>query len=327
VPGGFLYEEARLDLLSECQLNMSDSVNRRFAPIALFTFKRPEHTQRTLEALARNPEFALSELHIFCDGSRRPNEDAAVEATREIARNFPHPNKTLHEAPANRGLAASITEGVSRLCAEHGRVIVVEDDLVVAPVFLDFLNRGLVRYADDERVMQISGHMFPVELPPADSDAALLPFTTSWGWATWQRAWQYFDPTMRDFDAVAGDRAMRKRFDLGNAYPYFSMLKKQKSGQIDSWAIRWYLSVFMCEGLVLFPRRSLVNNEGFDGSGTHCADEGEQQMATLPTVPLGIEVLRIECDEAAAKSVGNYLSASRRPLKKVFDFYQRNFSK
>ena len=255
------------------------------APIALFTFKRPEHTRRTLEALARNPEFARSELHVFCDGSRRADEDSAVLATREVVRRWPHSAKTVHESPVNRGLAASIIDGVSRLCAAHGRVIVVEDDLVVAPVFLDFLNRALDRYADDARVMQISGHMFPVDLSGTDSDAVFLPFTTSWGWATWQRAWAQFDPFMQAFDQVAGDRALRRRFDLDNAYPYFAMLKKQKAREIDSWAIRWYLSVFMRDGIALYPQRSLVSNEGFDGSGTNCGvdggspDAGVAQMA------------------------------------------------
>lgn len=240
------------------------------APIALFTFKRPEHTRRTLQALARNPEFAHSALHIFCDGSRRADEDAAVEATREVVRLWAHPGKMVYESPVNRGLAASITDGVSRLCAAHGRVIVVEDDLVVAPVFLDFMNRALIRYADDSRVMQISGHMYPVDLSAADSDAVFLPFITSWGWATWQRAWVNYDPNMAAFEQVATDRALRRRFDLENAYPFFNMLKKQRLGLIDSWAIRWYLSVFMRDGLVLYPRQTLVSNEGFDGSGTNC---------------------------------------------------------
>lgn len=297
------------------------------APIALFTFKRPEHTRRTLEALARNPEFAQSELHIFCDGSRRANEDAAVEATREVARRFEHPNKTLHEAPANRGLAASIIDGVGKLCAEHGRVIVVEDDLVVAPVFLDFLNRALDRYEADERVMQISGHMFPVELPSDQSDAVFLPFTTSWGWATWQRSWKYFDPAMKSFDEIAGNRSLRKRFNLENSYPYYSMLKKQKSGVIDSWAIRWYLSVFMRDGLALYPRRSLVSNEGFDGSGMNCGvvENGSQDASAGEVAQPLARLPRVEPDRAAfgkvaalLRSQNTFWERARRHIKNRF---------
>lgn len=245
------------------------------APIALFAFKRPDHTRRALESLARNPEFGLSPLHVFCDGARRSDEQAEVQATRSVVQAFEHSNKTVHQADVNRGLAASIIDGVSQLCALHGKVIVVEDDLVVAPVFLDFLNRALDRYTDAPNVMQVSAHMFPIELQAGADDAVFMPFITSWGWATWQRAWQQFDPAAQAFARLADDRAMRRRFDLGNRYPYFRMLKKQRAGEIDSWAIRWYLSVFMRDGLVLYPRRSLVSNEGFDGTGTHCGTDGE----------------------------------------------------
>lgn len=254
------------------------------APVALFAYRRPEHTRRALASLARNPEFAHSPLHIFCDGARRADEQAAVDATRAVARVWPHPAKVLHEAPVNRGLAASIVGGVGELCAAHGRVIAVEDDLVVAPVFLDYMNRALERYADSEQVMQVSGHMFPLELPESCAGAVFLPFTTSWGWATWQRAWAHFDPSMTGFDRLAGSVLLRRRFDLDNSYPYFSMLRKQRAGKIDSWGIRWYLSVFVRDGLVLYPRCSLVSNEGFDGSGTHCGVGSEWTDAAARAV-------------------------------------------
>lgn len=296
------------------------------APIALFTFKRPEHTRRTLEALARNPEFGNSPLHVFCDGSRRPEDDAAVLATREVVRNWAHDHKTIHKAPANRGLAASIIDGVGRLCASHGRVIVVEDDLVVAPVFLDFLNRALDRYAQEPRVMQVSGHMFAVDLPPGGPDAVFMPFTTSWGWATWQRAWSKFDAEMHAFERLQADRALRRRFDLGHAYPYFEMLKKQKAGQIDSWAIRWYLSVFMADGLVLYPRRSLVNNEGFDGSGTNCdALTGTNDREVL-TAAARIERLPDSAaDLQVFELVSDFLRAQNTVLQRAKRYLQRRF--
>ena len=296
-----------------------------YAPIALFTFKRPAHTLRTLRALDLNPEFRHSALHIFCDASRRPDEDDAVGATRQIVRGWAHPHKTVHEAPANRGLAASIIGGVTALCADHGRVIVVEDDLVVAPVFLDFLNRALDTYADDPRVMQVSGHMFPVELDAGGHDAVFLPFTTSWGWATWQRAWASFDPDMKGYEELAADRSMRKRFDLENAYPYFAMLKKQKAGKIDSWAIRWYLSVFMREGLVLYPRRSLVSNEGFDGSGTHGANTRKRLLLQLPTKSVSINTISTAIDIDVNRRLLNHLRAARGTIRNLNDWYQRSF--
>jgi len=293
------------------------------APIALFTFKRPAHTLRTLQALDRNPEFRQSPLHVFCDGPRRPDEEADVEATRAIVREWDHPDKTLHIAPANRGLANSIIDGVNRLCGSHGRVIVVEDDLVVTPLFLDYLNRGLDRYANETRVMQISGYMFPVETN-CTRDSLLMPFITSWGWATWKRAWDEFDDDMSGFDRLINDRHLRLQFDLGAAYPYFSMLRRQRAGSVDSWAIRWYLSVFLRNGLALYPKSSLVSNEGFDGSGTHGANHSIFTQATLATAPLSVDLPFVMTDELAFERVKQFLTSSRGIFRRAFDWYRRN---
>ena len=238
------------------------------APIALFTFKRPVHTRRTLESLAQNPEFTESPLFIYCDGARNDGEAAQVEETRLLVRNWPHPNKTIIERDRNWGLANSVIEGVTELCKCFGRVIVVEDDLVVSPVFLNYLNVALDRYADVPKVMQVSAHMFPVDIH-SQFDAIILPFTTSWGWATWDRAWKQFDPSMAGFEKLKVDRALRRKFNLDGSYPYFRMLKRQSKGQVDSWAIRWYLSVFLKDGLTVHPCHSLVCNTGYDSSATH----------------------------------------------------------
>jgi hypothetical protein len=158
------------------------------APIALFTFKRPSHTRRTLETLAANPEFELSPLHIFCDGARRASEQSEVDEVRELVRQWPHPDKHIVSGVENRGLSKSVRAGVTELCERYGRVIVVEDDLVLSPVFLRYMNDALVRYQNDPKVMQISAHNFPVELQ-VPHEAIFLRLSTSWGWATWRRAW------------------------------------------------------------------------------------------------------------------------------------------
>lgn len=176
---------------------------------------------------------------------------------------------TIIERATNMGLAASIIDGVTRLSAEHGQVIVLEDDLVTSPHFLSYMNDGLTRYEKDERVMQIAGYMFLVKLAIED-DALFLPFISSWGWATWQRAWRHFDPHAKNYQRLVNDVGLQRQFDLSSHYKYFKMLRAQQRGKIDSWAIRWYLSVFFCKGLVLYPRKTLVHNLGVDGSGVNC---------------------------------------------------------
>jgi hypothetical protein len=137
------------------------------------------------------------------------------------------------------------------------------------PYFLTFMNRALERYESETDVYQVSGYM--VDVPElADTRSALfLPFTVSWGWATWKRAWDRFDPLAAGWETLRTDKDLRRRFNLDGAYDYATMLERQMAGQLDSWAIRWYWSVFKAQGLVLFPPVSLVRNRGFDGSGTH----------------------------------------------------------
>jgi hypothetical protein len=240
----------------------------RWAPIALFVYKRPEHAVRTIESLRACPGYDQSTIYVFADGPRTEADIPAVKATRAAVRELVGPRAVIAEQDSNRGLANSIIAGTTEICQRHGRVVVVEDDLVVAPSFLQFLNEGLERFEGEPRVMQVSGHMFDVPELADSREALFLPMTTSWGWATWKRAWDHFDPHASGWrERLVGPEAMR--FDLGGRYDYCGMLKRQQDGRVDSWAIRWYYSVFANGGLVLYPPRSLVINAGFDGTGTH----------------------------------------------------------
>ncbi len=250
------------------------------APIAFFAYDRPVHMRRAVEALLANELAAASDLYIFSDGPRDLARGPAVAEVRRYAKcvsGFRSVN--VVERAGNLGLANSIIDGTTRLVREYGRVVVLEDDLIVSPQFLAYMNNALDRYQDEDSVMQVSGYMFPIDIA-AETDAFFMPFTTSWGWATWERAWQHFDPEMTGFDTLLRNRRLRDSFNLDGAYDYFDMLERQRRGSIDSWAIRWYLSVFILGGLTLYPARTLVRNTGFDGSGTHCvvADAGQTTM-------------------------------------------------
>lgn len=240
------------------------------APIVLFAYKRPRHTLQALESLAANPLAGRSHLTIFCDGPNDPDETSAVAEVRRAAGLRSWCGRvTIIERAHNLGLAQSIISGVGEIVEQHGSVIVLEDDLVVSSCFLDYMNAALRHFRDEEQVLQVSGYMFPLLLPES-LRTCFLPMVSSWGWATWQRAWRHFDPNMAGYDRLAGDDNLQYRFDLEGTYPFFDMLCRQRAGLIDSWAIRWYLSFFQKLGLTLFPAQSFVRNQGWDGSGTHC---------------------------------------------------------
>ncbi len=240
-----------------------------YAPVALFVYRRTDLLDRVLSSIEACPEFEQTRLYIFSDGPRDEAGAADVAKVRALLNARLKPNITLVESPANKGLARSIAEGVSQLCDTFGRVIVLEDDLLVSPALLTWFNAALLRYEADERVMQISGHMFDAPRLAGLDRGIFLPMTTSWGWATWKRAWARFDPTAKGWQEGLADRKIRRKFDLDGRYPYSRMLERQMAGEIDSWAIRWYWSVFQAGGVALFPPQSFVANLGTDGAATH----------------------------------------------------------
>ena len=234
-------------------------------PIALFVYNRPHHTRKTLESLMANAEFSDSPLYVFCDGAKRKKDIPLVRETRELIRSYELDNATIIEREENMGLANSIITGVTELCNKYGRVIVVEDDLYLSPYFLKYMNTALDTYEEYDEVMHISGYMFPVrgDLP----NTFFYRATSCWGWGTWKRAWDKFEPDVHTLLAEFHDSKKRWEFDIQGSTNFYRMLKYQAR---NSWAIRWNASVFLNGGLCLHPGKSLVNNFGHDDSGLHC---------------------------------------------------------
>ena len=240
------------------------------APILLFVYNRPEHVKRTLAALEQNILAKESELFIYSDAARSPQDEASVAEVRKIIRTalpfFKQVN--IIERETNWGLARSIIDGVTTQINRYERVIVLEDDLIVAPYFLKFMNDALDTYQHEEKVGHIQACDFTQDasLP----DTFLIKWTGSWGWATWKRAWKYFNPDGKALLEELQRRKLTYTFDFNGKYGYTRMLRRQTEGKNNSWAIRWNASLFLNDILSLNVGKSLVHNEGFDGSGTNC---------------------------------------------------------
>jgi hypothetical protein len=260
------------------------------APVAVFCFRRPKHLAETLDALIQCEGFSDSPVYVFSDGPRRPSDEPDIAAVREVIAGRRHPNMVVIEREQNLGLANSIIAAVNKLTNEYGKCIVVEDDLVLQPTALQWLNSGLDAYEDDERVMQISAYQYRVPEFANEELSSFQRFATTWGWATWRRAWQKFDEKAEGWEAVRDDPSIRLDFDAGGAYPFSDMLIKQIHGKIDSWGIRWSWSVFRNSGLTLMPPRSLVTNTGMDASGTHNSIGALKQFVSGPTPLLWTQV-------------------------------------
>ena len=241
-----------------------------YAPIALFTYNRADHTRRAVESLLQNAEAKDSALFIFSDGPKNEKAVRGVAENREYIHTVTgFKTVTIVEREKNWGLANSLIAGITDVINKYGRVIVVEDDLILSPYFLKFMNDGLEKYKDDDRVGTITGFVPPIEekLP----ETFFLTYFQCWGWATWKRAWDLLETDARPL--LKGLRFKRKKFDVGGGVCNYGNLYCQKVGLVDSWYLRYYASLFLKGKLSLYPGRSVATNEGLDGSGTHCGAE------------------------------------------------------
>lgn len=260
-----------------------------YAPILLFAYNRLNHTKRCLESLQQNSLSQESELFIYADAAQTDEQDEAVKQVREYlhtVRGFKQ--ITVIERTENWGLARNIIDGVTNLVNRFGKVIVLEDDLIVAPHFLEFMNDALETYKDEPRVGHIQACDFTKD--PTLPDTFLIKWTGSWGWATWDRAWKHFNPNGRELLQALEQRKLTYTFDFNGKYGFTRMLRRQIEGKNNSWAIRWNASLFLKDILSLNVGRSLVQNEGFDGSGTNCGGGGlyasDIYLEKLPVTPI-----------------------------------------
>lgn len=277
----------------------------KLAPILLFVYNRPLHVKRSIESLLANELAKDSELYIFSDAAKDETAQADVDEVRKIIHSIDG-FKQIHfvEREKNWGLARNIIDGVTKLVNEYGRVIVLEDDLIVAPYFLKFMNDALETYQDEEKVGHIQACDFTKD--PSLPDTFLIKWTGSWGWATWKRAWKHFNPNGQELLDELVKRNLTHRFDFNGKYGFTRMLRKQIEGKNNSWAIRWNASLFLADILSLNVGKSLIQNEGFDGSGTNCGS-GNLYDSNLWMKPLPvIKISPIVENEEARKAFSRY---------------------
>ena len=264
-----------------------------FAPIALFVYNRPQHTERTLKFLKQNELAAESRLYVFSDGPKTAADEQAVSEVRDVIKNIEgFKNVTIVARDKNMGLAESIIAGVNRLVADYKQVIVLEDDLITSPFTLTYFNEALNRYRNEDKVMHIGAYMYNLKdhkLP----ETFFYRAATSWGWATWERAWQHFEPNV-DVLIKQFDAKKKSDFSIEHTMNFWKQIMDFKKGKNNSWAIRWYASIFLRGGLTLNPSHSLVNNIGHDGTGIH---SGINDIYNVIINPKAIKEFPVEIKE------------------------------
>lgn len=282
-------------MVQEIQNNEQKVNMDSLAPVVVFAYNRPAHLERTLQALANNDLSDQSELIVFCDGPREnatTEQITCIKKVREVAKSRNWCKMvTVIESDYNKGLAESIVEGVKSVVDKYGKVIVLEDDIVTTKGFLKYMNAALDMYENEDKVMHISGYMYPHKRKLGDTFFCALPMC--WGWATWDRAWRKYDGNAEKWWNYFEDNQLWDRFNVFGGTILQKQLKDNVKGIINTWFVKWHSSVLYNNGLALFPGQSLVDNIGMDNSGVHC----------------------VQSNRFTNSSLTNYVVVNRKPLK------------
>lgn len=247
-----------------------------FAPVVLFIYNRPTHTEVTLKYLSLNTIAREIDIYIFCDGPKNEDDKIMVNKTREAALKYKSNNKfrsvSLYYSDNNKGLANSVISGVTQLLNKNNKIIVMEDDLISSRDFLEFMNEALEFYKDNNSIWSISGYNLPIEIPKEYNKDIYLAFRgSSWGWGTWKDRWETVDWDMTTYSKFKYNFFLRMKFSKGGR-DLPNMLDLQMQKKIDSWAIRWCYTQFQKKMFSIYPVQSRIQNIGLDGSGTHSAN-------------------------------------------------------
>jgi hypothetical protein len=236
----------------------------KLAPVVLFTYQRLDTLQQTVEALKLNYLAAESDLYIYSDAAKGVDDQEAIDCVRDYIKSI-HGFKTItiHESDSNKGLASSIIEGVNDILKIHGAVIVVEDDLVSSPNFLNYMNASLHFYKEESKVFSIAGYSLPIKNCQSKFDVYFTSRSSSWGWATWKDRWEGIDWEVKDYSSFKNSSIVRQNFNkMGSDMA--QMLDRQMNGKINSWAIRWCYHQFKNNLYSVHPFVSKIDNVGFN---------------------------------------------------------------
>jgi hypothetical protein len=250
----------------------------KLAPIILFVYNRPLHTEKVITALNVCDDADVSDLYIFHDGLKVGSDSQSHLMVKEIInRKWNFNTITVINRNFNFGLAENIINGVSEILAKHDKIIVLEDDILPRKGFLNYMNDALNMYKDSLKVGCVHAWNRNMDIFPKNQQTFFLRGGDCWGWGTWKRAWDKFDwDGLKLLESIKGQH-LEYSFNRNGTMDFVKMLEGQISGQNQSWAVRWHASLFLAGMFCLHPTIGIVENIGLDGSGVHCGANNIKQ--------------------------------------------------
>jgi hypothetical protein len=241
------------------------------SPIIIFTYNRLNHLDTLIQSLKKNVLFEKSKVIVFSDGPKNEIDKKKIKKIRiYLKKKLISSNCEIIERSSNYGLSKNIIDGINHTFKKYDQAIILEDDLEVSPIFLNYMNDALNLYASSKNVASISGYMYPIEPKKFSNEFFFLKLIESWGWGTWKRAWNNFEKDSLRLKKKIDEKKLANEFNFESGISYYKMLEGNINGLNDSWAVRWYASTFLKNMYTLFPSKSFVKNIGMDNSGENC---------------------------------------------------------
>ena len=256
------------EVLKNCE-GVMDLEN--LSPIVVFTYKRLKHTIKTIDALKENIYADKSTVYIFSDAPKSDNDEGAVNEVREYIHSIEGFKEVIViEREINYGLADNIVSGVTEIVNKHGKIIVLEDDMVTSKYFLKYMNDALDLYEDNKDVIEISGYMYPIDNKESLPQTWFLyRYADCWGWGTWKDRWDLYEKDTKKLISSFSEEDIRF-LNFNDSVNLWDQVIKNDCGALRTWAIFWHTTAYCNNKYTLVPSQSLVFNIGVDGSGENC---------------------------------------------------------
>lgn len=294
-----------------------------YSPILLICYKRLTHLKATLEYLEQNENANRFELYIFVDGPKNKDVDETLDVQRYIENyrgNFKKIYKTYRSR--NLGLATNIIDSLTSVINEKNKAILLEDDILTSKYFLSYMNDALNQYENIGKVMHVSGYMYPLDTSNLN-DTFFLNQASCWGWGTWKRAWKLLDTNEKQLLKQLNTNNKIDTFTFDGWSDFLTQLQMNIDGSINTWAIKWYASIVIHNGLCLHPKVTLTNNIGFDGSGENCK-VSQKYITSLSGRKIEVNKLPlVESNLARQMMINYYKTSTSTPQKILHDLYNR----
>ena len=252
-------------------------------PVAFLIFKRPDTTEKVFQSIR---EARPSKLLVVGDGPRpdRPGEAEACAATRTVVERVDWDCEvSKNYSEVNLGCKRRVASGLDWVFDEVEETIILEDDCVPHPTFFRYCEDLLETYRDDERVMAICGSNFQFGRRRTEDSYYFSQWVHSWGWASWRRAWKFYDVEMRHWPRIRDEGWLKDIWHDDDIVRYWTnMFQATYEGRIDTWDYAWMLSCLLQRGLAIFPNVNLISNVGFGPEAAHFT-ESVDSINSIPT--------------------------------------------